>query len=209
MTSTRPAAHPHEQGATIKAATIIPSALVALTLTGNANAAQPGSKMALTHARHVVAFFDRNPQLLSRQDGRRALFAAIGVIDHAAHLKQARKHREKAALLANRSWKASVDYTGRYFGQGIARWEWVCSSGEGGHGGFVMNYGGSGAGGWLQFMPGTFWGIIDRAIGSSRARGMIVPAAARDWGSPLGQAIAGAQMILDGRVREWTAPACH
>ncbi|CAB4174081.1 hypothetical protein UFOVP1574_23 [uncultured Caudovirales phage] len=209
MTSTRPAACPHEQGATIKAATIIPTALVALTLTGNANAAQPGSSRALTHARHVIAFFDRHPQLLSRQDGRRALFAAIGVIDHAAHLKQARKHREKAALLANRSWEAAVNYTGRYFGRDIAAWEWECSSGEGGHGGFVWNMGGSGAFGPLQFISSTFWGIIDRGIANARGRGMVVPAAARAWDSYLGQAIAGAQMIMEGRVREWTAPACH
>lgn len=100
----------------------------------------------------------------------------------------------------------AVSYVERYFGpQPFLR---SCPSGEGGYGRWVPNSGGSGAGGWLQFMSGTFYGIIDEAIASARARGMRVPASARSWYSPLGQALAGRQMVDDGRRGEWTGANC-
>jgi hypothetical protein len=106
------------------------------------------------------------------------------------------------------SWLAAVDVVGRYFGADVAAWERACSSSEGGWGGWVPNTGGSGAGGWLQFLSGTFYGVIDRAIASGRGRGMVVPSSARSWYSPLGQALAGAQMLADGRRGEWYGWRC-
>lgn len=99
---------------------------------------------------------------------------------------------------------------GRYFGADVAAWERSCSqpSSEGGYGRWVPNGRGSGAGGWLQFMQGTFDGIIDEAIAAARSRGMVVPVSARSWYSPLGQALAGAEMLADGRRGEWSGWGC-
>lgn len=118
-----------------------------------------------------------------------------------------------AQLLERRalaSWPAAVWYVGRFFGADQRRWLWSCSAprSEGGHGRWVRNTSGSGAGGWLQFMPGTFYGVIDRAIVEGRRRGMRVPAVARSWYSPLGQALAGVEMLRQGRRGEWAGYGC-
>lgn len=115
-----------------------------------------------------------------------------------------------AAAPALTSWQRAVAVVGRYFGEPVAGWELSCSrwGSEGGWGAFVMNELGSGAGGWLQFMPGTFDGVIARAVADARARGMQVPASASSWRSPLGQAIAGAEMLVDGRRAEWSGSGC-
>jgi hypothetical protein len=107
-------------------------------------------------------------------------------------------------------WLDAVALVGRYFGADVAAWERSCSqpTSEGGWGRWVPNSQGSGAGGWLQFMSGTFWSVIDKGIARARARGMYVPASARSWYSPLGQAIAGAQMLADGRRGEWSGSGC-
>lgn len=114
------------------------------------------------------------------------------------------------------TWQGSTAYVGRYFGADIAAWELSCSSSEGGWGGFVWynhestpRYGYSDTpGGWMQFKGGTFYGIIDEAVANARSRGMTIPSSARSYYSPLGQAIAGAQMIADGRRGEWTGDRC-
>lgn len=122
----------------------------------------------------------------------------------------------QAARALPTSWLDSTKYVGRYYGSGMTAWEQSCSSTEGDWGGFVWydhdsvpRYGYSNTpGGWLQFKGGTFYGIIDKAIAEARRRGMRVPESARSYYSPLGQAIAGAQMILDGRSGEWTGSGC-
>lgn len=125
-----------------------------------------------------------------------------------------RLHSRRAAALERRldprDWLDAVRLVGRYFGAGVAAWERSCSriGSEGGWGRWVSNTQGSGAGGWLQFMPGTFNSVIGRAIGSARRRGMYVPSSARSWHSPLGQALAGVQMLADGRRNEWTGSGC-
>ena len=53
-------------------------------------------------------------------------------------------------------------------GQWLGAWAYRCASSEGGHGGFVMNRQGSGAGGQLQFLSSTFYGIIGSAILEAR-----------------------------------------
>jgi len=182
---------------------------VVLLIPGSALSSPPSSDRALAHARHVVQFFERHPSLVVKPKGHQALFTAISVIDHVAQSKLARKHLKSRALAANRSWEAAVRYVRPYVGSAVADWMWNCSRGEGGqYGGPVWNQGGSGAYGWLQFTQGTFYGVIDKGISSAKAAGMIVPPQARSWSSPLGQAIAGAQMYRDGRLNEWTAPTC-
>lgn len=72
----------------------------------------------------------------------------------------------------------------------------ACSSHEGGHGIWVWNGGapysspshGSGAGGWMQYMSGTFWGNFHNAVAA--APRVLLPPGAASWTSPLGQAFA-------------------
>lgn len=109
----------------------------------------------------------------------------------------------------NQSFPRSTRFLDRlYPGLGHGSWADTCASSEGGHGPWVPNRGGSGAGGWLQFMSGTFWSVIDGGIARARARGVRIPSYARSWYSPLGQAIAGSEMLFDGRRGEWSGSTC-
>lgn len=121
-----------------------------------------------------------------------------------------REIRETKAAIAARmvvnDYMTAVRLVERYFGyQSFLR---SCPRSEGGFGQFVYNTQGSGAGGWLQFMEGTFWSVIDDAIRHARERGMFVPSSARSWYSPLGQALAGIEMLRDGRRGEWSGSTC-
>lgn len=86
---------------------------------------------------------------------------------------------------------------------GTQRWLLSCSSGEGGHGGFVMNHQGSGAGGPLQFMRSTFDAHVTEAFGDARDRGFFISRAYESWYHPLGQAITGAFMRTHGMSSHW------
>jgi hypothetical protein len=88
-----------------------------------------------------------------------------------------------------RGWLDAIRAVQRAY-PGSSWWLVSCSRGEGGHGGWVPNSGGSGAGGWMQYMEGTFWHDFSRALADLRARGYRVPAAAHSWYSPTGQAVA-------------------
>lgn len=81
---------------------------------------------------------------------------------------------------------------------GVYSWLMSCSGGEGGHGGFVMNHQGSGAGGNMQFMFGTYDAYDNEAIKEANRRGARLPSVLNNsyfgWHSPLGQAITAAYM---------------
>jgi hypothetical protein len=150
--------------------------------------------------RHRAPHTRERPRILRNR--QRALRWHRGLLTTAqSHLGQARTPQ---------TWLDAVELVGQFYGQPMRDWERSCSArgSEGGWGRWVSNTQGSGAGGWLQFMSGTFYGVIDKAITGARSRGMYVPASAGSWYSPLGQAIAGAQMILDGRRGEWTGYGC-
>lgn len=123
---------------------------------------------------------------------------------------RARLRRVRETRRALESWPAAVELVGLYYGSSLQAWLWSCSQprSEGGHGRWVPNSQGSGAGGWLQFMSGTFYGVIDAAIADARRRGMLVPSSARSWYSPLGQALAGGEMLRQGRRGEWQGYGC-
>lgn len=109
----------------------------------------------------------------------------------------------------NRSFPRSTRFVDRlYPGMGHGSWADACASSEGGHGSWVPNKQGSGAGGWMQFMSGTFYGVIDDGIRRARSVGVRIPSYARSWYSPLGQAIAASEMIWQGRRSEWTGYTC-
>lgn len=118
----------------------------------------------------------------------------------------------------------AVRFVERYFGP--QPFLWACPHSEGGFGVWVWNgrypinrypataggggrpHGSSGAGGWLQFIHSTFESVIDDAVAHARAKGMPVPASVRDWRSPVGQALAGIEMLRDGRAGEWSGSSC-
>lgn len=93
---------------------------------------------------------------------------------------------------------------------GTSGWLLSCSAprSEGGHGRWIPNSQGSGAGGWLQFMEGTWRGFFWRAHTDVTGRGFIVPHSAESWYSPLGQALAGAWGITHGMRSHWSGSGC-
>lgn len=99
-------------------------------------------------------------------------------------------------------WVTAVKLVQRIY-PGTAGWLLFISRREGGHGGFVMNHQGSGAGGWLQFMASTYYAYNTRAFADARSRGFIIDERANSWSDPLGQAITGAFM------RYTHLDACH
>lgn len=123
--------------------------------------------------------------------------------------EQARERaRERSyAGAASHSWMAAVAYVQRAW-PGSAGWLTSCSSTEGGHGRWFPNTGGSGAGGWMQFMSGTFYSNVGSAFAYGRARGLSLPNSAKSWYSPLGQAATGADMLRRGQRGQWTGAGC-
>lgn len=129
-----------------------------------------------------------------------------------------RTRARRCALLRARTiplvatWQEAVRAAQRVF-PGTDGWLLACSGGEGGHGGFVMNHQGSGAGGWMQFVYSTYAANADDAFAAARGKGFRVDPRANDWRHPLGQALTAAYM----RSRGWSAthwdprvdPACR
>ena len=91
---------------------------------------------------------------------------------------------------------------------GTEAWLMSCSASEGGWGRWVPNSQGSGVGGWLQFMPGTWAGFYRHAVDDVRERGFRVPRSSASWYSTLGQALAGAWGITHGQRHHWAGAGC-
>lgn len=186
------------------------AAVAAIAWTSPAGATGPPHQHLTRHDRQVIRFFQHHPRLAATPAAGRALSRILPrMVSELRSLQAAR-----AAVPT--TWKGSTAYVGRFFGADVAAWELSCSSSEGGWGGFVWydhestpRYGYSNTpGGWMQFKGGTFYGIIDEAVANARSKGMTIPPSARSYYSPLGQAVAGAQMIIDGRRGEWAGARC-
>jgi hypothetical protein len=115
--------------------------------------------------------------------------------------------KQERLLTYTGDWYTAVRIVQRVW-PGTEGWLRSCSASEGGSGAFVMNRQGSGAGGWLQFMSGTFYGHIGAAVAEARSRGFDIPVMARSWGSPLGQAATGAYMYSHGMSYHWVGAGC-
>lgn len=72
---------------------------------------------------------------------------------------------------------------------------WNRASAEGGHGGWVWNNSGSGAGGWFQFMEGTYYGRSAGAFAYARSHGFPIPPKYNSFYSLLGQNLTAAYMF--------------
>jgi hypothetical protein len=72
----------------------------------------------------------------------------------------------------------------------------------------VPNTQGSGAGGWLQFMAGTFYANLPRALAEAARRHVRVRREWRSWYQPAGQALVGASMYRRGLAYHWEGSGC-
>jgi hypothetical protein len=118
------------------------------------------------------------------------------------------RHRLSRILPETNDWLTAVRVVQRVF-PGSAWWQTACSSSEGGHGSWVPNRQGSGAGGWMQYMEGTFWGDFRSALSLTRERGFVVPRSAHSWYSALGQALASGYAYHYNRpTGKWTGYRC-
>lgn len=183
---------------------------VFVLLCSSASAVRPVT--TTKHDRDVIRFFAKHPSLAHTRAGQTQLWRILG---HVAHDLRSLQTVMSVSAAVN-SWDRSNELIRRYYGNTLADWENSCSSTEGGHGGFVWfnhlsypEYGYSGTpGGNLQFKGGTFDGIIGKALVEAHSRGLLASPSQATFYTPLGQAIAGAQMILDGRRGEWTGDGC-
>lgn len=103
----------------------------------------------------------------------------------------------------NRNMWQAIEAAAKEYGVS-ASWLHACASSEGGHNGWVMNHGGSGAGGWFQFMSGTFYGYVGKARYVNR-----FPAKYAYWQSRVGQAYTAAYMFKIGQSGQWTGAGCN
>jgi hypothetical protein len=107
----------------------------------------------------------------------------------------------------NSAWRRAVQEAQRAY-PGTESWLLSCSASEGGWGRWVPNSQGSGVGGWMQMYPSTFWRMWATAKADVTSRGFKVPASAASWYSPLGQALASAWGLTNGRRGEWAGSGC-
>ncbi len=180
----------------------------------------------VAHAAGAVRFLERvygPPSPAARRETR----------FHRVQLRIAREtlSRARAAIVRARhprDYASAVRLVERFYGP--QPFLWACPRSEGGFGLWTWNGpgrgytidrypagrdgsgippGSSGAGGWLQFIHSTFESVSDAAIADARARGMIFDRElVDDWRSPLGQALAGLEMLRAGRAGEWTGSTC-
>lgn len=90
----------------------------------------------------------------------------------------------------------------------LARWVLSCADSEGGRGAWVPNRAGSGAGGWLQFLSGTFYSNAPAAWSFARSRGVQVPRRYMEWHSTIGQALTGLWMFHHEGSGQWYGAGC-
>lgn len=115
--------------------------------------------------------------------------------------------RSRRVLPNTGDWQTAVAVVQRVH-PGTSGWLLSCSSSEGGHGPFVFNRQGSGAAGWLQFMPSTFVWMFNAALKDAVSKGYVVPKQASSIYSPLGQALAGGWAVRAGHSGHWYGGGC-
>lgn len=184
--------------------------LTAVAIT--ASTAQAGRTQQLVHLKHsrdVVRFFNHHEWMLARRHDKCAAVSWRRTCSIARSLYH--NHQSLVAeirgylwfsLPKTNDWRTSVKLAQRPY-PGTESWLLYISDREGGWGSFVMNHQGSGAGGWMQFMSGTFYGYVDAARQETARRGFKVPPEVWTWTHPLGQA------LVAGYMRYTHRDGCH
>lgn len=175
------------------------------------------AQQTVKHARDVLGFLREYPDVGTPQSRWKVHRASSWLLRFGlAERGKARSElRSYVPRVAETDWLSAVAVVQRWF-PGSSGWLISCSSGEGGHGGFVyfghLSYPKYGShttpGGWMQFMQDTFWNEFQNARAYLRTRGVALPASSASWFSPLGQAVAGAYALLRGHTGAWTGSGC-
>ena len=155
----------------------------------------------LQHSQHVVTFFEthswlrapRHENCASIPWQNQCRIARRVYRQHLARIKEI-----QTTIPYTNDWKTAVRLAQKVF-PGTEQWLLYISDREGGWGPFVMNHQGSGAGGWLQFMPSRSTPTTTTPRPPSQARGFTVDPKVWTWTHPLGQALTGAYMRYTGR----------
>jgi hypothetical protein len=162
----------------------------------------------------------RNGQLADRTPivrGKSCRWARFTAAEWQARARSARRSLERwmrdrllrdfAAHPGSHAWHRAVQEAQRAY-PNTKGWLLSCSASEGGWGRWVPNSQGSGVGGWMQMYPSTFWRMFSAAKHDLHKRGFRVPRSAASWYSPLGQALASAWGLTNGRRHEWHGAGC-
>jgi len=99
---------------------------------------------------------------------------------------------------ANRDFRLAAGVAHQIFPTITIERLWNRANVEGGHGEWVWNRNGSNAGGWFQFMQGTYYGRSGAAFSAARRLGHIIPAKFNSFYSVLGQNVTAAYMFTLG-----------
>lgn len=173
-------------------------------------------------ARKALAYYQKSKRTWDRKRGIQVQPAKLGSLScvQARRLvpvyrkrasdarKQYKKWRASNYVLHERAtWLTAVQEAQKAY-PGTSAWLKSCSASEGGWGRWVPNSQGSGAGGWMQFMHGTFSGFNRHALSDVRSRGFQHPRSAESWYSPLGQALAGGWAYKRGLTYHWYGGGC-
>ena len=171
---------------------------------------------AVTHSWQALRGAVRLAEPTPKVRGRSCSWARYAASEWQGRARAAKRtyHRwkEERTLKEQTTWIRAIREAQRAY-PGTEDWLRSCSSTEGAGRSlsinyFQMNHQGSGAGGWLQFMHSTFVRMWGAAHADVTARGFLVPRSAHSWSSRLGQALAGAWGVTNGRRGEWSGSGC-
>lgn len=182
----------------IRAKTLILTLAITLALTAAASAQTPSQAQ---RDKTTIAFFVNHPRLAKKPEAQQVMWAIL------ARMNARLRSLQSSRIPETSDWLTAVKVVQRVY-PGSSGWLISCSASEGGHGGWVPNRQGSGAGGWMQFLSGTFWRMYVAARADASARGFRVPASSAAWDSPIGQALAGGWGWTNGRRGEWMGAGC-
>ncbi len=124
-------------------------------------------------------------------------------------LHYARPRVDNPWPILNRDFETSVRVIARMLQlDQLAPWVLSCADSEGGRGAWVPNRAGSGAGGWMQFLSGTFYNNALPAWRFASSRGVHIPRRYLDWHSAVGQAVTALWMFKNEGSGQWYGAGC-
>lgn len=110
-------------------------------------------------------------------------------------------------IQADRDFQRALLFASHVYGVSYS-WLHNCAGSEGGFRDWIWNHRGSKAGGWMQFMSGTFYDNVEAAFSYARRHGYNVSGKYASWKSRVGQAFVAAYMFKTGESGQWTGEGC-